>query len=395
MKEKKKILVIILIILFLIIALLKIFNVKKITYVISYENNDFSVQELHKKNYYYYIVNSKENTYPFKVNIKRGRKNLNKVYYYKDDNYECILPIISNETYVDMMCYIDNILYDYNFLKGSNSRLDNYVSSIKEYNYTIFEDKVSSYKKNSGIEFYNNDIGHNIYISTYKGIANNTKNVNIFENDVYSNEISLFIDKYYITANYNSEYEFKEFWVVNLKNHKLSKIKSNTYISFDSYIQGVVDNNIYIYDNNNENQFLINILSKTVKLVSSKSKIKYYDKGVWKLINKPNISKKVLFDLNNLNNYYTDYDKVIDTDHYFYLLKKQNNIFKLYRVDKSYDKVIKYICDLKTSELLYRDDYIFYSDGAYIYFYSDFTGKKTLLKNDELVFNKSIKYYVY
>ena len=395
MRSNKRAFVFFAVIIFLIIILVNIFNVKKIAYTISYNNNKFNVIEKHDSNKYYFEIKSKNKLYPFVVNIKNGRKLIDKIYYYKDSNYECILPIINDRVYNDMMCFYDNILYDYTYLKGDNLDLDNYVSTIKEYDYKKFQDNLVDYKKIGDVSFYNLNINNNVYISTYKGLICKDRNVNLFKKDVYSNDISLFLNKNYITANYNEQYEFNEFYVINLENCKLNKLKSKNSISFDTYIQGIVDDLIYLYDENNEIQYLVDISKKTVKEISSNEKIKYYENGNWKSINKPNINRKVYFKLGDLNTYYSNFDKVIKTDYYYYLIKKDNTTYKLYRAELNSKDILKFISEINTQDIFCEDDYIFYKNGEYLMYYSDYTGKKTVLKDSELKFNDSIKYYVY
>ena len=395
MKKSSKLILSFFIIVILVIFLAKIFKVNKVSYKIKYDNKFFNVVEIHESDNYYFEIKT-NNTFSFRINMNKGRKVVNKIYYYNDKEYECILPVIDDKITIDMMCFYGGIMYNYSNLLSKNDKLDNYVNSITEYNDKIFLDNTSNYKKVYDLAFYNLDIiNHNVYSSTYKGIASNVKSVKLFDNDIYNNEISLFLGKYYVSADYNSNYEFDELYVINLKNHKKSKIKSKNSISFDTYIQGVVDNKVYLYDKDNEIQYELNIDKKSIKEISSNTEIKYYDNGTWRNINKPSVNKEVYFNFNTLNNYFTGYDKVVETDNYYYLIKKYESKYNLYRVDVRNIDVVKYITTIYDTNLYYNDDYIYYVIDNKLMYYSDITGVKTIMENNELRFNKNIKYYVY
>ena len=94
--------------------------------------------------------------------------------------------------------------------------------------------------KKNYLRMYKDNIidNHYLYIENYKGIylinkEYNVKNITIFKNDLYTNKISILNGKNYITANYNDQYKFHEFKVVNITNGKKSEIISNDDISFD------------------------------------------------------------------------------------------------------------------------------------------------------------------
>ena len=218
----------------------------------------------------------------------------------------------------------------------------------------------------------------------------------MFKNDVYDNRISAFVDGYYIVADYDKNFEFNNFYVINLKNQKISKLKSKDAISLDSYIEGIVDNKVYLYDKDNENQFEINVKKGSIKKISTSTQINYYEKGTWSKRNKQSANKELYFDYTSLNNYFTDYDYVLESEYYYYLFEKSsNNNYKLYRVDKNNIDVIKYILDIKTTKINAEKDYFYYVDEDRLCYYSDSTGLQILLTNQELKFNNSIKYYIY
>lgn len=369
--------------------------VNSLNYTLKY-NNKFTIKEFYKNKNYYIEIESKNNIYPIRIynDLNNKRKIINKVYYYSKDNYECLLPIINNEVNIDMMCYKDDILYNYHDIIGENSDLDKYVKDIKEYNLDQFKNNTLEFNKLNTIKYYNK-IDKKVVLTTYKGLIISGSEVNLFNKDIYNNKISTFIDNYYLIADYNNDYTFKYFYVVNLENNEISKIKSKYEISLDSYIQGIVDNKVYLYDKDNENQYEIDITKKVIKLISNSKYVKYYSNNKWEKLNKASANKEIYFNYETLNNYFTKYDYVVDSENYYYLLKKENKNYNLYRVDKNNINIYKFISEIPTNTIYTNEDYMYYHYNNKIYYYSDKTGLKLLLEDSELEFNDTIKYYIY
>lgn len=396
MQKRSKMFFMIFILVLLLVVLLFIMNPKNYTYKLKYNDYIFKITEVHEKDNYYFEIKINNTIFPFRININKGRKVINKIYYYKDKNYECILPLFNNKTYTDIECMKDGVLYNYFYLVNKNEKIIDFANSITEYDEKFFIDNINNKQDISEINFYNSDkINYNMYISTYKGIKSKNKTIELFKRDIYSNNISAFLDKYYVTADYNKSYEFNNFIIVNLTDFKEYKIKSNNLISFDSYIQGIVDNDIFIYDGENEKQYKIDVDKKEIDVVSNSQKIIFYDNGTWMEKNKPTGNTKLYFNYDNLSKKFQNYDKTIATLNYYYLFKKIDNGYELYRCDKRNDSVIKYITNVSDMDIKYNKDYIYYVDGDRIIYYSDSVGLKTVIINNDLIFNKSIKYYVY
>ncbi len=389
-KTKKYILLIVLIILIIICKLL--LDVDYLTYSLKYENETFNIKESYKSENLYIEIKHLDKIYPIRLNNKNKRI-IKNIYYYKDKTVECILPIIDN-TSLDMMCYKEDILYNYFDIKGENKELDKYVESIKEYDIDIFMNKEEIKNEKNTITIFNNDdISKNIAITTYKGLIIDGMEIELFKNDIYNNKISTFVDSFYLSADYNKEYEFNDFYLINIKTKNIEKIKTKFDISLDSYIQGIVNDKVYLYDKDNENQYEIDVSNKMVKLISSKDKIKYYRSNKWEIINKP--SAELYFDYIPFSKDFIRYDYVIESGYYYYLFKLDNNKYNLYRVDKENIDIYKYIGVVSSLNIYTKDNYIYYIEDNKLYYYSDTTSFRTILIDTEFTFNDTIKYYIY
>ena len=395
--NKKTKLIILLIALIILIILCKIILIpNSVEYSIVINDKKFNIEEKHEENIYIEISDDK-NVYPIRIyRENKKRKIITNIYSYQDEYTSCVLPIINDSVVVDMMCYKDNIIYNYSNIVGLNEDLDNYVNSIEEYDINKFKDNLDDKKVIDVTSIYsNNNFNNIIAITTYKGIITSSNYIEIFKKDVYDNKISAFLDNYYLIADYDNNYEFKYFYIVNLLTKDVSKIKSKNEISLDSYIQGIVDDKIYLYDKDNEKQYSIDIKNKKIQLISTDNYVKYYSNNKWMSISINKANKELYFDYTTLDNIFPEYDEVIETDNYYYLFDKKENNFDLYRIDKNNIKIKKYIINIKTTKIHYKDNYIYFKDNNKIYYYSDETGLRTVLENTELPFNNTIKYYIY
>ena len=183
-----------------------------------------------------------------------------------------------------------------------------------------------------------------------------------------------------------------------MMNGKTEKVKTPDYISFDSYVQGIVDNSVYVYDINNERQYKLNVKDMNVTEVGNADKgIKYFD-GNWSLISAIKANDKVLFKNNGLKEsnkfyLYKKGNKLSGFNYYFY---ESENGYDVYRSNVQNNKVKKYLFSVKNPEdVQFIEDYVFFKYDDRIKMYSDYTGIKTILKTSELEYNDNIKYIVY
>lgn len=397
MKKSKKILILVFILIVLSFICKLLLSVNTINYKLKYKNNNFEIKEIYRNKNYYLEVKTEKYVFPIRIynNLSNKRKIINEIYYYEDENYKCLLPIIDNQVIVDMMCYKDDIIYNYHDIIGENKKLDDYISSIELYDIKQFKDDVTKIQEITPVKIFNTNINHVIAITTYKGLISSNEEINLFEKDIYNNKISTFINNYYVIADYNKTYEFNYFYVVNLENNEVFKIKSKNEISLDSYIQGIVDNKIYLYDKDNECQYEIDIKNKKVELIASEDNIKYYKNNKWEKINRIQANKEMYFDYTSLDNDFSDYDYVVKTLDYYYLFEKDGENYKLYKLDINNQDILKFILKVPTTDINFKDNYLYYVDNNKLYYYSEETGLKTLLENSEFQFNNTIKYYIY
>ena len=407
MKYLLKVLIIALVILFCLKLIIHLFDKG---HEVSYTVQNFNIKETLKvdslnktDNYYFEIKHEK-----FKLNFQvfkeynKSENIINKIMYHKMDNYECILPIFkNNEILTDIMCLKNNEIIYYHDIKDTTSDMKQFVTALEKYGYNKnrYIDNASAVNVSGTQKVYEENIVDNHYIAfeNYKGlslIGSDNKTVELFENDVYKKPVSIFTDKYYIVADYNSEYTFKKIYVVNLVNGNMSEIRSYNEISFDSIMQGAVDGKIYLFDKDEETQYEVDLDRELVKKVNNQ--IKYYN-GKWTTMTLKEAKEGKTF-----NNYYSNsisgYDKVDKTGTtvgYYYLYKKKGDKYLVYRADVQNTQIKTYLfetSDLKS--IIYIDEYIYYRNkNTWNYYHDNCTHK--IIENSELEFNDDISLGVY
>ncbi len=376
-------------------------------YNITTNGQVFSIKEIYTVNTdeddnYYLEIKVNEDTFDMQIydNLNMSKRIITDIYYY-DADYKCILPVINKEKYGNVICKIDDTYYNYQDLKGKSESLDLFVKNLN-----IDEKEQQELASKNKITVYDNLIDkHYIALETYKGITTiNKKNmstivdINLFEKDIYTKDISCFIDKYYLVADYNKQTKFNEFKLVDITNNKVKTIKYDYDISLDSYILGTYENKVYLFDNSTKKEYEIDVKKETIIEVGNTNiGIKILVNGNFENINAYTVYQnkttftpyEVSYTFNNQN-----YDLVLkvgkEKSGYYYIFEKVGNTYKVYRSNIQ-NKINKtYLFETNSTELLYSKDSVYYLDGKTLKRY-DNQGNKIVLEYSELEFNNNIK----
>ena len=368
---------------------------------ITYNVGNFKVIERYDatdNNYSFVLKHNK-----FKLNFdvtadyNKAEAIINKIDYKKINGYECAIPIFkNNKILTDIMCKKGDVVYYAHDLDG---KISDYAKKMAKYGYNSknYQDQAKKTRLSTTTTVYQDNILENHYLAleSYKGLVlynSDNMSVNLFDNDVYKKPISVFTDKYYVVADYNSQYTFKIFKVVNIINGTEKEVRSYDEISFDSVIQGVVDGEIYLFDKDAKVQYKVNLDDETVEKVSNDGNVKYYN-GKWNTMSLTDALKDKKFD-----NYYVNisgYDKADKVGKYYYVYKKQDSKYLVY---KTYNKKVSQKTYLFTTSdinsIIYTKNYIYFRDGNVFYYWSN-KGVRKVIENTELEFNDDISLGVY
>ena len=89
------------------------------------------------------------------------------------------------------------------------------------------------------------------------------------------------------------------------------------------------------------------------------------------------------------------YDKVDKVGNYYYLYKKENDHYKVYRADIQNKKLKTYLFNTTDiNNIIYLDDTIYYQNGNTFYYHTNY-GERKVITNTELQFNDDISFGVY
>ena len=377
----------------LIIIIILICKIKKIRlkkYILEYKINNYNIKEeytlINKKHYYDITINNKKSNYIFTVNknIHKSKKIIKEIKTYKKDNLVCILPLYNKKIDNYLYCNLDNkqISIDY-LLKNNNNDFNSIKEKIKKYhiNYPTTSDL---FKEKNKIKVYNKNIQSNekYIIWNYKGIYifsnNNTKYKKIVKKDIYDNVMSCVVENYYVLFDNTSHEGIKTAYYYNLNSNKLKTLKIKKYISKDSYINGVIGSNIYITDNTNKKQFIINIKKKKVQKLNTgtTSYVFYNNERKQELSKSDFFQEKQLFKNNRIRNIsiIEDSNKVIK--------ESNKNTELLFELD-----------NIKEWNIVNNNIYILTNDT--IYSYNEENGLNKIIEYNELNYNYKNIYKVW
>ncbi len=383
-----------------------------ITYTVG--EKKYEVKEIYTKkeknevdNYYIeMVVEDIPYAFQFYHDFSKKKKVIEDVITYKGD-YACVLPIVEDKAITDLLCYKDNRYYSYSSIIGKEKELDAFVKTIDINVYDKDDwlnkstDKLSKYN----IDLYTRNAveNHTLMVTNFRGVYQITDTIekfSIFDKDINRRELNAVVGDYYVTADYNEQQQFRTFYFLEISTGKISEAKAPSYISFDSYIQGVVEDKLYLYDCDHEKQYRITPSSKKIEEIGNeKKKIQYYTNGKWEKITTTKANRKLLFDTTIVDSDFGNFDYVYHVggkkSGYYYLLKKVDSGYELYRSPSQNKKVILYIATINSKEDFYAlEDYVYFQDKNQLKYYQDETGIRTILNYDELEFDDTILFGV-
>ena len=322
-----------------------------------------------------------------------------------------MLPIFQDKQILtDIVCKNKNDEYlNYSSLEKTSEKLQMFAKNMEKYGYQPrnYRENKNGKKKIDLLELYPNNIPTNISfgLTNYKGLYylkdSQLSNVLLFDQDIYTREISTFVENYYVVADYNDVYDIKNFFLINLKDGSKEVVTSKEAIASDSYVAGVVEDCVYIIDKSNKKEYQLSVRDKEIiEIGNEKTNMKYYNEGKWEIVPYSRMTLK--------NTYFDLFKEKVDGDYhlflktagastgYSYYYKKVDDKYEIYRAQTGNDQIKMYLFTTDNIEHIYcSKHYIFYQVNNEVKYYSDMTGIRTLLSNSELEFNQDILFGVY
>lgn len=391
----------------LILIIIILLTLRLITYAfkskhtIKYNINDIYIDEIYNKDKYYFNIKIKdiEFSFQYKNIFNKSKKVIKKIETYNKDDLVCIYPVLKNNNVLDIICSKDDIQYSYTYLK---EELNDFVNLLikKGYKNTSWIEQTKTKKIGTSI-IYQTNIEDNtfIYIWKYNGFysINNKKlkQINYFNNDTYLNNLGIQVNNYYVVPDYNQKYEYNKLIIFNMINDNIKTLnfKKGLTITNDYYNNGVVNNNLYVFDTDNLKQYKINIKRNKYEEVGNKNNNALYYNGTWQTRNIYDfVTNKLEFLVEeDIPNILKEYKQVYNyKDNYYY-------------IDK--DNIILYNNNLKSKTYLFNsssinniklvEDTLYFIEDNTLYSYNILNGLNKLIIYDELSFNKVNRYAIY
>lgn len=405
MKKLTKLIICIFLLFLILEFLLFLFKTNhEVTYEIKDNKKIYKIEETYKKDFYYLKIIYKNNNYTIEVpnNFHKRKKITKKIYTYKTKDIICIYPALKNkDNNSNIICSNSKTSSSYSYNK---EKLTNFVKKLKKEGYTSPSWKKQSNKqlKKGTIRAYPNRINENTYIYIYKynGFYTVTNNdigiINLFENDSYNNKLGFYIDKYYVIPNYDEKYDYNTLYRIDMSKNKIKKIKLKKSISTDSYLNGIIDKEAYIFDKDELTQYKINPKKKKVIEVGNKEdkvltyNLKFSKTDVYTLRDSEikfktiNDHIKIIKNIKSIN-----YIEKNNEDYYYQA--KDNNVY--YYNDITKLKVLLF--NKKISDFKLINNTLYFISNKAMYSYNFKEGLKKIIVYNELSFNPENRIAIY
>ncbi len=331
-------------------------------YKLTYKINNFQITESYslEKQLYQFIINDNDKSYPLLLLGKyhRNRKIIQKISEIGSNDENCLIITIANN--IHPICYKDDKLVDYRLL--SQEIKDQFKDD------TSYSNEIKNEYNNTNIYNY---YAKDFYIWNYKGYdflnENEHKTINLLDEDNYNNNLVFKNNRYLITPNYDEQYYFTKYMIIDHEKTELFELEFNKEIAYNSYYLGEHKNNIYLVDKKNKKEYKINIKKESISEIGNANKKGTIYTGKWE-----NISLNKL-----VNNEYTFSEKII----YDYKIINEHLYLDI-------DNNLILITNNKVKYIVYIDqDEVYYLAKDVLYIYTPKIGEVKLLENSEWNFN--------
>ncbi len=395
----------IIIFLLLLVYQVGINHIKKehnVSYNVENEVGSFKIEESYSYNnsdsYMIRITDANKNSFLFNVNnnFNKQREIVKDIITYNEGGVYCLsLEMLNNEHDTEPLCKIDNQIYTYSYVMKEHN-IDSFLEKLTNFDYKKYKGE-TTVREDSGINVNRDYLEERelIVIYDYKRVVLHKQyNSDYFvfaTSDNIKNTIGIRVGKYYLipkltespTINTIIKYDLETDLKREMTAPKISKM---------SYIMGVHDDKLYVFDKSEMKQYEIDPYDDEINLVSSDTEsILYKDGKETKISN---------YELANENIYFTEdtsayssiqYDEIYLGPNYAVYRKGD----KFYKVYDGYlnDSIVIFDAD-DVREVIVREENIYYIKGDTIYRHNKYGDTPLVFKN-EFKYNSENIYDVY
>ena len=372
-----------------------------INYIKKLGDKEYAINEIYNKNkkvdYYYITIKTPDKEFVFDIdNIFNKQKNIvENIYLYEKNELTCLYPIFLGGETADLQCNIDGKLYSYLTIKDKYN-LSEFIEALPNYNEGLKNNK--EFDDYYDLKVYKNNIQdkESIILYNYKNIITLTKALkkekNFAEKDVYKNKDGILVDKYYILPNYDTTGTHPSFKIIDIKKNDYVNLPLKENISSNYYINGIVDNILYIFDKTNKTQYSINPKENSYEVESSNDNIgKAYIDGKWSEVTTFDLANKNIIFTEDLTKVKESYDYIFKNNKYYYYVDN-DTFYKSYILDPTKKVELFKASDVSVIKLV--NDNIYYIQDITLYRYKD-NSIIPILERKEFKYNKENIYEIY
>ena len=370
-------------------------NEHAVSYVIISSDTGVNIEEnyIRKNGRDYYLIDAiaDNNHFIFDIENKfnKQRNIVEDVSIYNDGDLYCLTLIFKNKEYTsEPLCYDNGVLSSYYSVKNKYD-LKEYISKIPSFELNKY-DKNSEKKKEDNIIIYKDNFYENEILSlySYKKVYFVNKYYNrsfIFSNkDNYKNTLGAIVDHYYVIPRYTTDASIKNFIRYEIIDGVKKEFSAVYSISKQSYVNGVYDGKLYLFDRSSLKQYQIDPKNSLVTIIGDEENEAFaYINGEEKRMSVYDMSTNDVIFSEKHDQYGNDYDEIFVSD-YYAIYRKGNNFYKVY--SDYLDNPILLFNESGGKEYKIRGDALYYVKDNGVYRYSIY-GKQLLITSDELKYN--------
>ena len=299
--DLSKILPLLFFLLLLLVALQLVYSFFKtdhsITYSIRKGDIIFNIQEDFHDGNYYLKISDENHVYHYenRTDFNKQEEILDDIMVSDIDGYRCIYPIYQQVafdkggSYNNISCSKDGVTYMGETLANIIS-LESFQEEIRSQNEFVYAGWGVEESKETTIlqgRYYRDYLlpDFNIVVWDYRNLINLSVDyqsyAEVSDQDIYENEYGTLVGQYYVMPIPEDGATYKQYKVVDLLSNSVSTYNFSNPISTDSYVNGVVEDKLYLFDRSNLVQYEINPQDGTVVNTLEGENVRYFDGENW------------------------------------------------------------------------------------------------------------------
>ncbi len=376
-----------------------------VKYSIKVDKYNYDINEVYKNEKYYIRIENKDYKYSFEIDdyFHKRKRVIKTIYSYKFDDVLCVYPVTKNSDINSTNIMCSDGVNTYSYVSYEKS-LKPFVDKLKKlgFNSLSWEDVSVQTKSIDTVSVYQKNISDDMYIFLYKynGFysinSNKIEDIKLFNSDFYINHLGVNVGRYYIVPNYDKKYDYDQLYVIDMKNNKVKTRDIKYKISKDSYINGVIDDEVYVFDRDELKQYkIVNKGKKVLEVGNKKDGALYYDlsfkrKDVYSFRDNELVFKTIDDYIKKIegNTSISFIEKNLDS---YYYVTSSNDVY-YYNINNG---VRVLLFNMKLKDFMFVFDKLFFVSDDSLYYYSQDEGVRKILSYKELEFNWKNRIAIY